>query len=357
MKKRYHSINDVLRTRFGERVCKVSLDGGLSCPNRDGTVGTEGCIFCSMDSYRPLASQQTRDPRQETEGLRPENDWRLATGDWRQSIRKQLQTGIHYIERRHKAEKVISYFQSGSNTHAPASELASMYNDAIDDPAVVGLAISTRPDCIYDEHLDLLEELSRKTMLWIELGLQSSHDETLRFIERGHTVRQFTDACERLRGKNIPVCAHVILGLPNETPEMMLDTARYLNAIRIWGVKIHNLHVLKGTKLEKLIHLRGGPKGLLGGVLRSTTPTPEEWLSPHLGGVNPLSLLTLDEYANMVVDFLEILDPGIIIHRLNSHGPRRLTVAPEWSINKLAIFSRVEGVMEERNTFQGSKLA
>ncbi len=309
-KKRYSSINNTLYERFGERVYKVSLESGLSCPMRDGTLDEDGCAFCNMDSYVP---------RTIVDG----EQWTVNSG--RISIKEQLRDGIEYIKRRHETEKVISYFQSGSNTHAPASELKPIFEEALDHPAVVGLAVSTRPDCISDEHVKLFHELSKRTFLWVELGLQSSHNSTLELIERGHTVEQFIEANDLLRRFDIPVCAHTILGLPGESPEMMFETASFLNEHELWGVKIHNLHVLKDTKLERMF--RDGK----------------------------YSVPSLTEYAGWVVSFLEILNPNILVHRLNSHSPRRLTIAPEWSINKLAIFSEVERQLEERDTWQGKR--
>lgn len=301
MNKRYNSINDWLFARFGERVYKVSLDGGFGCPNRDGTLGKNGCIFCNFESLRP------------------------AVGADKKTIKEQLRAGIAYVGKRHRVNKVISYFQSGSNTHAPAKILGPMFEEAIANTKVVGLAISTRPDCIETEHLELMEDLSRRTMVWVELGLQSAHDSTLERINRGHSVKQFADACSKLKGRSISVCAHVILGLPGEDERMMLDTARFLNETGVWGVKIHNLHVLKNTPLER------------------------EFLA---GKIN---IPSLETYAGWAANFLEVLDPEIVVHRVNSHSPRSLTVAPEWSINKLAIFNAVEREMEKRGTRQGAK--
>lgn len=306
-KKRYNSIRDWLWTQFGERVYKVSLKAGLSCPNRDGTIGKSGCVFCNFESYRPataLVSPETRTAE-------------------KASIKKQLSDGIAYIRKRHKAKKFIGYFQSGSNTHAPTEKLSPLFHDAISDPAVVGLAVSTRPDCIEDGHINLFSELSRKKLLWVELGLQSAHDRTLEKINRGHSVQDFRNAATALVQNNIYVCAHVILGLPGETLEMMRETAHFLNEMNIWGVKIHNLHVLKGTRLDEMYQ------------------------------TGKVKIPTLESYANWVVDFLEVLDPRVVIHRVNSHSPRSLTAAPAWSINKLAIFNAVEMELDRRDTHQG----
>lgn len=318
MNKRYNSINGLLQRRFGERVYKVSLESGCGCPNWEGR-GTKdegpsyeaggrrawngGCIYCNPASYYTATSPM---------GAR-EN----------KGISEQLEEGIRYIRRRHQAKKVIAYFQSGSNTNAPAAKLAPIFNEAIGHPAVVGLAVSTRPDCVESEHVDMFSALSEKTMLWVEIGLQSAHNSTLDFIGRGHDVDSFSRACGALRDAGVPVCAHVILGLPGENHSMMIDTARFLNESGVWGAKIHNLHVLRGTRLEVLY---------------------------DEGKVN---LPSLEEYAGWVADFLEALDPKTVIHRVGSHGPRALTIAPGWSINNLAILNAVGEELERRDSRQG----
>lgn len=302
---RYNSINTVLRERFGERVYKVTLDIGSGCPNRDGTYGREGCSFCHPDALRPSTSKDSETAPK--------------------PLKLQLEEGIEYIHRRHGSQRVISYLQNGSNTYAAAERLRPLLLETLSHPSVVGLAVSTRPDCIEQAHATLIAELAEGTMVWVELGLQSAHEETLIRIGRGHGVADFERAHAMLSGAGVPVCAHVILGLPGETPQMMIDTARYLNSAGVWGVKIHNLHVLKDTKLE-------------GEFMEGKVRIP-----------------TLEEYAGWVVDFLEALSPEIVIHRFNSHSPRSLTVAPEWSINKLATLNAVHEELERRDSRQGKK--
>lgn len=303
MNKRYNSINAWLFHRFGERIYKVSLESGCSCPNRNGTTKKDGCIFCHPASYHPATS--------------PEN------GNSNLTIREQLEEGIRYIERRHRVRRVIGYFQRGSNTHAGVDRLAPMFEEVVADPRVAGLAVSTRPDCIGEEHIALLARLAEKKLVWAELGLQSAHERTLADIGRGHTVAAFEEACCALHSAGIPVCAHIILGLPGETREMMIETARFLNRLHIWGVKIHNLHVLRGTELERR-HRQG-----------------------------EIAIPSLEEYAHWTADVLEALDPAIVVHRVNSHAPRHLTVVPAWSVNKLAIFNAVERELERRDSSQG----
>lgn len=305
MNNRYNSIIEFLKTRFGERVFKVSLEIGSNCPNRDGAISTKGCSFCHPDALRPSTYKHS--------------DISII------SVQKQLDEGIDYIRQRHGSQKVIGYFQNGSNTYAPAQKLACAFTTAASHPCVKGLAISTRPDCIEEEHLDLLAEIAKQTFVWVELGLQSAHEETLGRIKRGHTVRDFSKACSQLVKHGIPVCAHVILGLPGETSDMMCETARFLNETGVWGVKIHNLHVLKDTKME------------------------EEYRE------GKVEIPCLDVYAGWVVDFLEELSPKILVHRINSHSPRHLTVAPNWSINKLATMNAVHDELERRDSWQGKK--
>ncbi|MBI2093025.1 MAG: TIGR01212 family radical SAM protein [Deltaproteobacteria bacterium] len=295
---RYNSIGNYLKQKFGAKVFKVSLNGNFSCPNRDGIKGTGGCIYCNPESNRPFISQGN-------------------------TIKEQLLEGIEYAKKRHQAAKFISYFQHYSNTYADPKELKSLYNDAISDPDVAGLAISTRPDCLTADILDLLSEINQKTFLWLELGLQTANDATLRTLNRHHSVKDFENAAILAVKNGIKICAHIILGLPGETRSDLLNTIELLNNLKIWGVKIHNLHVLKETELAKM-YARG-----------------------------EIRILELQEYASMVVDCLELLDPKILIHRFNSHSPKDLTIAPEWSVNKLAILNSVHNELLKRGTWQG----
>ncbi|MBI5286066.1 MAG: TIGR01212 family radical SAM protein [Deltaproteobacteria bacterium] len=240
-------------------------------------------------------------------------------------IKEQLERGMEYIRRRHKADRFIAYLQINTNTYAPLEALKGVYQEAIGHPDVVALAISTRPDCVDEGVIELLSELSKEKYLWLELGLQSSRDKTLELINRGHTVKDFVDAVKMTKEKNIPVCAHIILGLPGETQNDMLDTARFLAGLNIWGIKIHNIQVHKGTELEEMY---------------------------NKGGFQPLGL---DEYIELVVDILEVLPPGMVIHRLCGDTPRRFLVAPEWGVNKGLVLERIHQLMEERKTYQGAK--
>lgn len=300
---RYNSINSYLKEKFGEKVYKVSLEIDVTCPVRDGSKGTDGCLFCSSKSVEPLSPISSS-----------------------QEIKEQLQSGIKYIKKRHGAGKFIAYFQNHSNTYAKPSTLEDYFSEAINHPDIVGLAVSTRPDCIPADVVDLLTDLNKRTFMWVELGLQTANDYMLQFLERRHSVDDFVEATKRLHRQEIDICAHIILGLPDERDEDILKTALLLNELKIEGVKIHNLHVLKETKLEDLFN------------------------------DGKVTLPSLNEYARRVAFFLENLDPKILIHRLNSHSPRRVTVAPDWSVNKLATFNAVEDELKRQDTWQGKSL-
>lgn len=295
----YLSFNEVLKQKFGERVYRVTLNSGLSCPNIDGTKAKGGCYFC--------------------------NDDYLLAKSWhkRQELQSQLDYGVQYIQDRHGANKYLAYFQNGTNTHAAVPFLRPLFEEAIRYPGVVGLAISTRPDSLPEDVLDLLSELNEKTYLWVELGLQSAQNHILEKINRAHTVEEFSVAAEKLAKRNILNCVHMILGMPGETEDEMLAGADFINGLPVNGIKIHNMFVTKHTALEK-------------------------WYKQ--GDYTPL---TLDDYVRLCVDYLEHLRPDIVIHRLNAHGPARLTVAPEWSVNKLATVNAIHAEIARRGTRQG----
>jgi radical SAM protein (TIGR01212 family) len=299
---RYRKLNTFLRDTFGEKVHRVGLGGGFTCPNRDGTKGTGGCIFCNPASSEPLGYGR---------GM---------------PLGEQLDAGSAYIRWRHHADKFIAYFSDYTTTYADLGELESLYREAMAYPGVVGLALSTRPDCLSDSVLDLLEKISRETFLWVELGIQSSHDRSLDFVHRCHTVGDTRQAIAGLRRRDIAVSGHVILGLPGESVDDMLATAGFLAQTGVHGVKIHNLHVVKNTALAAMYD-RG------------------EYVPLELG-----------EYAGLAARFIEQLPPDVVIQRVSGEAPRRLTVAPEWSVNKLAVMNAVELELERRDTWQGKSL-
>lgn len=294
----YFDLNQALRRRFGCRVQKISLDAGLTCPNRDGRLGRGGCIYCNARGS--------------------------GTGAWpSQSIAEQLETGKVFARRRYKAEKFIAYFQSFSNTYAPVETLRRLYEEALAVPDIVGLAIGTRPDCADEAVLDLLDEMNRRTWVTLEYGLQSIHDKTLERINRGHSAGVFMDAVDRTRKKGIDVCAHVILGLPGEGRKEMLETAEALAAADIQAVKIHLLYVIRGTELHRLYETGG------------------------------YRCMNREDYVNTVAEFLALLPPGMIIHRLTGDPHPEELAAPLWAQEKQANLQAVRETLRRRNLRQG----
>lgn len=288
----YIDLNTFLRKRFGCRVQKISLDAGLGCPNRDGRAGTGGCIYCNrLGSGTGAASEQ--------------------------SLEEQIEFGKRFLRKRYKAQKFIAYFQSFSNTYAPVDELESLYRRALAVPDIVGLAIGTRPDCVPDQILDMIARLNRETYVYMEYGLQSIHDRTLKKINRGHDYQVFLDALARTRARGIDVCAHVILGLPGETRQDMLETARAIAGLDIQGIKIHLLYVSRGTALHESF-LRGEYK-----------------------------CLELREYAELMRDFLNLLPRSIVIHRITGDPHKDEVVAPLWSLDKQSVRDEIEKKLRE----------
>ncbi len=296
----FYRLSGWLRERFGERVYKVSLRGGFDCPNRDGSVGVGGCAFCAGEALEPTG-------------------YRVG-----QDITTQLAAGIDYVRERHGARRFIAYFQDYSATYAPLGCLQEIYAPALAAPEVAAVAIGTRPDCLADEALDwLAAEVAPRLELWLELGLQIADDGLLRELGRGHDVACFRHAVEACHRRGLRTCAHVIVGLPGASPELERATIALLAELGVWGVKLHAFHVLRGT--------------------RHAATYAEA----------PLPLLSRERYVERVVDLLERLPPSVVVHRVTGEAPRRLTLAPEWTVNKLAVFDAVVEACERRETFQG----
>jgi radical SAM protein (TIGR01212 family) len=295
---RYLDLNTTLREHFGCRVQKISLDAGLTCPNRDDTVGVGGCIYCNLKGSGTGLSHSY-------------------------SVSEQLERGKEKLIRRYKARKFIAYFQSFSNTYGPVDQLKHLYLEALAVEDVVGLAIGTRPDCVADDVLDMLADLNRRTYLWVEYGLQSMHDRTLGLINRGHDVATFVDAVERTRQRGLDICVHVILGLPGENKQDMLATARGLARLDIQGVKIHLLYVIQDTALADLYQ--------------------------H-GNYN---FLSREEYVDVVCEFLALLPPQLVIHRLTGDPHPNELLAPEWALEKQANLQIIRDTLESRDLWQG----
>ncbi|MGD9161351.1 MAG: TIGR01212 family radical SAM protein [Desulfobacteraceae bacterium] len=302
IKNRYRDYNSYLKEIFGQRVQKISLDAGLGCPNRDGRISGKGCIYCDHKGSGTGAKT--------LHGI---------------SIKEQLPTGIEWAKKRYGADKYIAYFQSYTNTHAPVETLKGLYDQAVSCEGIVGLSIGTRPDCIDREKLELLNSYTNNYLVWIEYGLQSSHDRTLAAINRGHDVKAFADAVNMTAEYGLNICAHVILGLPGETGDMMMETARFLADQPISGIKIHSLYVTKGTRLAEMY-------------------LDEE-----------VSCMERDEYIEILIDFLELLPPEFIIQRVTGDPDRDNLIAPSWTLEKTNNLNLFKKRLEERDTWQGKK--
>ena len=301
--KRYNTVNEYYRHLFGSKVYKISLNGDFTCPNRDGTLSYKGCIFCSEKGSGDFA------------------------GDKKDSLDKQFSEIKNIMQNKWKNGKFIVYFQANTNTYGSIKKLRSLYEKALNlDQDIVGLSIATRPDCLGDDVLDLLEELNQKTYLTIELGLQSIHEKTLKFINRGHDLKTFVDACKALRERNINVIVHIINGLPTDSYDDMLETAKFLNNLDIQGVKIHMLFIQKKTELA------------------------------HVYEKNPFKLLTLEAFVDITVNQLEHLNDNIIIHRLTGDAPRDELIAPKWTLKKFVVSNEIDKLMRKKNSYQGIKV-
>jgi uncharacterized protein len=298
----YRDLNSYLKDRFGERVQKITLDAGLTCPNRDGRLSTGGCLYCNVRGS--------------------------GTGAWSrgQSLTAQIETGIARLSRRYKAARFIVYFQSFSNTYAPLTTLRELYEAALAPPQVVGLAIGTRPDCLADDVLDLLAGYARNRLVWLELGLQSAHDATLARLNRGHDAACFSEAVARAASRGLAVVAHVILGLPGEGPREMTATAEFLARLPIQGVKIHLLYVVKDSGLARLYE-------------------QGEYVC-----------LTEDQYVSSVVDCIERLPSHLVIHRVTGDPHAAELVAPAWCLDKPRVMKLIREEFRRRGTRQGSRL-
>ena len=299
MNKRYNDLNTYFRSLFGCRVQKITVDAGLSCPNRDGSVSTGGCIYCNA---------------------RGSGTGAFAKG---QSITDQLLRGKESLGRRYKAKKFIAYFQSFTNTYAPIDTLKELYEEALSVADIVGLSIGTRPDCVGEPVLELLQSYTVRWHVWIEYGLQSARNSTLEYINRGHDVRCFEEAIASTRNRGIKTCAHVILGLPHEDRRDVLHTAKTIADLGLDGVKLHLLYVVKDSPLETL-YRRGEYK-----------------------------CLEQREYVDLVCDFLERVPKTMVIQRLTGDPHPEELVAPEWSLNKFKTLALINSILEKRDSWQG----
>jgi len=301
--KRYYSLDYYIKENFGEKLYKLSLDGGMTCPNRDGKLGSRGCIFCSAGGSGDFA------------------------GNRRLSIKEQLIQAKQLVNRKHTGSSYIAYFQAYTGTYAPVDYLEKIFLEAISEPDIKVLSIATRPDCLSTKILELLSRLNKIKPVWVELGLQTIHKKSADFIRRGYNLDVFEKAVYDLKNIGISVITHVILCLPNENTEMMLETISYLNKLPIDGIKLHLLHVLKGTDLA------------------------EEYQA------TPFYLPDLDEYLKLLGKIVSHLREDIVIHRLTGDGPKSLLIAPLWTGNKRLVLNRIQKYFKDADIWQGKEIS
>lgn len=299
--KRYHTWNYYLRNTFGEKVFKVSINAGFTCPNIDGKVSFGGCTYCSKEGSGDFA------------------------GNPKDNLIKQFDDITQMMHKKWPNAKYIGYFQAFTNTYAPVDVLKEKYETILSLDNVIGLSISTRPDCLEDDVVEYLSELNERTNLWVELGLQTIHDSTSKLINRGHDYNEFLKGLEKLKARNIKVIVHIINGLPGEDYNMMMETAKAVANMGVDGIKIHLLHVIKDTPMEKMLQ-----KGML-------------------------TLMNQEEYINLVCDQLEILPETMIVHRLTGDGKRDELVGPLWSLKKWEVLNAIDDELKKRNSYQGIK--
>ena len=297
----YNAFGRHMQDLFNTRVCKVNVDAGFTCPNRDGSVASGGCIYCNNDSFRPLACTSAY------------------------SVRKQIEKGIPYLRSRYDAEKFIVYFQPYTNTYANVETLEKLYLEALDNPEVVGLAIGTRPDCIDEEKIELLEKLARDYFILVEYGLQSIYNKTLKFINRGHSYECFQNALNITAGRGIRIGAHIILGFPTEKRDEMLKMADELSTLPIEFLKVHQLQVVKGTALEDIYAMK------------------------------PFAMFGYQEWIEMLADFLERLSPDIVLQRLFAAAPDSILIAPIWNKTRSELLRDLDVYMEKNGSYQGKQ--
>ena len=297
--KRYYDLKSFFINTFGCKVYKLQIDAGFTCPNRDGKVARGGCIYCD-GRFSKLRQM----------GPLP-------------SVTEQIEMGREFYREKRGAQKFIAYFQTATNTYAPRDRLKALYEEALSQDDIVGISVGTRPDCVPDETLHLFEEYAKDHHVWLEYGLQSIHDRTLKFINRGHDSKTFLDAVGRTVNRNINICVHIIVGLPGETREDIIQTARAVASMPVQGIKIHLLLALSGTPLG-ILYKKGA-----------------------------ISMITKDEYVSTVCDILEILPPEMVIQRLTADGYSDIYLAPDWGENKMSVLNSIDREMELRDSWQG----
>ncbi len=296
----FNSFNSAMKSRFGCKIYKLTLSGGMTCPTRDGTLGTRGCIFCSAKGSGEFAAKPCN------------------------NIEDQIQKAKQLISHKAKDAKYIAYFQDYTNTYAPVERLRYLFTDAIKPDDIVALSVATRPDCLPDEVIELLAELNQTKPVFVELGLQTIHESTAEYIRRGYTLDVFEDAVSRLKAAGIEVIVHIIIGLPYETEEMVYDTVRYLAKMKIDGIKLQLLHVLEGTDLA------------------------DEYKQ------DKFEVLTIDKYIDILENCVRLLPPETVIHRLTGDGAKKDLIAPLWSADKKNVLNTINKRFKDHNVIQGS---
>lgn len=300
----YYSLNDYLKKTYGEKIYKIAIDAGLSCPNRDGKIDTRGCIFCSAGGSGDFAVSRKDFP----------------------TVSEQIEAGIALLSGKNVGNRFIAYFQAYTNTYGPLEYLENIFSEALSHPLVAGISIATRPDCLGDGVLSLLATLKTQypdKFIWVELGLQTIHEDTALYIRRGYSLYVFEKALEALHSLHIPVIVHVILGLPGESKERILETIDYLAQKNIFGIKLQLLHILKGTDLAKDYEK------------------------------NLFSVYTKEEYIDLVIDCIEHLPKDVVLHRVTGDGPKNLLIAPSWSGHKKDVLNSLHHRFKERGAYQG----
>lgn len=292
--RRFYSLNDFFKDEFKDKIFKVSLDGGFTCPNRDGKVAHGGCIFCSDAGSGEFA------------------------GNRRKSITEQIDEQLEFLKDKVKDKKVIAYFQNFTNTYGDVEYLREIYYEALNHPKVLGLAIGTRPDCIENDTLELLKEINEKHFFWIELGLQTIDDKVAKIINRGYPLSTYIETSKKLKDSGIKFVTHMIVGLPTEEREDILNTAKCIVQSGAWGIKIHSLHIIKGTPLERLYNDK------------------------------KFKVFTLDEYVDIVVTILKLLPDKMVVHRVTGDGKKDEVVEPKWSLNKRKVLNEIEKELKKR---------
>ncbi|NLI90159.1 MAG: TIGR01212 family radical SAM protein [Epulopiscium sp.] len=299
--KRYRSFSYEMKKIFESKIIKLSLDGGFTCPNRDGSIARRGCIFCGEEGAGEFAASRDL------------------------TIKEQINSQKEWMSKKWGNGKYISFFQNFTNTYSTYEDLKNKYNQAISEKDIVGLAIATRPDCLSKDVLDLLEEINKKTFLWVELGLQTIHDDSSDFIRRGYELECYDRAIKELDKRDIKVVSHLIFGLPGETREDILSSVSYVARTNTWGIKIHSLYIQEATDLADY-------------YIKS-----------------PFKLLTKEEYVSLVADSIEILPQHMVIHRLTGDGKRSLLIEPKWSLGKRRVLSAIDQELKARDSYQGIK--